>query len=400
MGMVQNNGMAHMAGGQMSAYQTPYSSSPYGGNIPTSTAPNIPPNFMPPSSGAQGFPMNSMSVNPQNQAQRMQPPPPSSTPTQPGPRASPFAGPSSHHTPPNAGPQSQFSPPQAANQLHPQNSNNSQQAQAGTILTPQTPNFPPGSQSVNGGSSHVTPLSPGSESREKERVTILLNINQQLLMEVISQQASHAEVKKDDLTSVSSPDVAEKSDQERADEKAGGEKGRPTTREYYECMRRLQSNLAYLAAIADRSHKPSSQIPPHPAILVAPVLNSKSIAGASGASADYEADNEEKDEQAKGNDTRGEILKELYKQLQAVFPGVELKKEAPIQAANPALRAQAHPHGAVHFKQQGQAPDPISQQRMQNEMMRQKMMHHQAQQNAQQQMGLSQQQQQGRVPSR
>src|ERR1700730_8974830 len=39
------------------------------------------------------------------------------------------------------------------------------------------------------------------------------------------------------------------------------------------CMRRLQANLAYLAAIADRSHKPSSQIPPHPAIISAPPLS-------------------------------------------------------------------------------------------------------------------------------
>ena len=35
-------------------------------------------------------------------------------------------------------------------------------------------------------------------------------------------------------------------------------------------MRRLQSNLAYLAAIADRTHKPASHIPPSPAIMTSP----------------------------------------------------------------------------------------------------------------------------------
>ena len=38
----------------------------------------------------------------------------------------------------------------------------------------------------------------------------------------------------------------------------------------YRCMRRLQANLAYLASIADRAHKPSAQTPAHPAILEPP----------------------------------------------------------------------------------------------------------------------------------
>ena len=36
------------------------------------------------------------------------------------------------------------------------------------------------------------------------------------------------------------------------------------------CMRCLQANLAYLASIADRAHKPASQKPPAPAIMAAP----------------------------------------------------------------------------------------------------------------------------------
>ncbi|OAF61572.1 hypothetical protein VC83_02237 [Pseudogymnoascus destructans] len=59
-------------------------------------------------------------------------------------------------------------------------------------------------------------------------------------------------------------------DKEKAKEKP---KIDPVTgKEFVECMRRIQYNLAYLAAIADRSHKPSSQIPPHPAVISAPSL--------------------------------------------------------------------------------------------------------------------------------
>lgn len=204
-----------------------------------SSAPNMPPNYMPPSSGAQAFQMNPMGMNPQLQGQRMQAPPPASTPTQPGPRVSPFAGPS-HNTPPNGGPPSQFPTPQAPNPAHIQtsNNNNSQQAQggqaqAGQIITPQTPNFPPGVPGAHGGGGggSATPLSPGSEVREKERVSLLLEINSSLLLEVVKLQQTHVEAAKRDEPTVSSPDGAdkEKTEQEK-------DKGRPPSREYVECV--------------------------------------------------------------------------------------------------------------------------------------------------------------------
>jgi hypothetical protein len=40
-----------------------------------------------------------------------------------------------------------------------------------------------------------TPLSPGSEAREKDRVSLLLDINRVLLMEVMRLQAVQAEAK-------------------------------------------------------------------------------------------------------------------------------------------------------------------------------------------------------------
>lgn len=84
---------------------------------------------------------------------------------------------------------------------------------------------------MNVGSSMATPLSPGSEVREKERVTVLLEINKYLLMEVMRLQAVQAESKKED-SAASSPDATEK---EKADkEKERMEKAKPATRDYFE----------------------------------------------------------------------------------------------------------------------------------------------------------------------
>jgi len=209
--------------------------------MPASTGANI--SFMPTTSNAPSFAMNAPNMNSQHQAQRMQPPPSSSTPTQSGPRASPF-GNVPQNTPPNATAQSQFSTPQNPNQTHLQTPNNNQGAQAGTVITPQTPNFPPGSQGANAGSNIATPLSPGSEVREKERVTLLLEINRELLLECmrlnsIAEAKAQAENEKNEAASTTaSPDGAEKEKDEK--EKEGADKLAAKTvrdfltREYYE----------------------------------------------------------------------------------------------------------------------------------------------------------------------
>jgi len=83
-------------------------------------------------------------------------------------------------------------------------------------------------------------------------------------------------------------------------------------------MRRLQSNLAYLAAIADRSHKPSSQIPPHPQIMLAPAFTTR------------QKPHDEKDEKVdsvESNRDRINILNKQYTRLQELFPGADLQKE-------------------------------------------------------------------------
>jgi hypothetical protein len=165
-------------------------------------------------------------------------------------------------------------------------------------------------------------------------------------------------------------------------------------------MRRLQSNLAYLAAIADRSHKPSSQIPAHPAIMSAPPIPSKSQStSATTSSPQAETKKEESNEvKIPDNEDHAEILREQYKKLQALFPGVDPKKEPPLQSANSAARAQAQQQAQAQMAAQGQKAqgDMSAQQKLQNDLMRQKMMmqQQQAQQQAAQRQAHQQEMQQ------
>lgn len=87
-------------------------------------------------------------------------------------------------------------------------------------------------------------------------------------------------------------------------------------------MRRLQANLSYMAAMADR--KPEVKVPPCPAYLTAPPLNLvlKHRAAPMGpegpdANIDALADRVERDR----------AIKDLYRRLQGVFPGFDAKRE-------------------------------------------------------------------------
>lgn len=136
--------------------------------------------------GAPNFNMNPQAMpNMHPQQRAMQPPqggtpqrpyslpPQNNTPTHTHPQFAPPQIHQQHHTP-------QPAPPHLANQHAPQQTNPTQ----GQQKTPQTPNFPP-------------PLSPASESREKERVTLLLEINRDLLMELMRISQEQAEKKKE-----------------------------------------------------------------------------------------------------------------------------------------------------------------------------------------------------------
>lgn len=167
-------------------------------------------------------------------------------------------------------------------------------------------------------------------------------------------------------------------------------------------MKRLQSNLAYLAAIADRSHKPASQIHAHPAIMKAPLITSRP----STSSAETETKMEESDEKKADVllEERIENLKVYYKQLQALFPGVDPNKEPSRPPPNPQARTQAQQQAIqIQAAQQAQNQKMQSQnqgtgldqqqQKMQQEIMRQKMMQQAHQQQAQNQHMMAQQQQ-------
>ncbi|RKF64920.1 putative glutamine repeat protein-1 protein [Golovinomyces cichoracearum] len=358
MGMGSNSGMVHMGSGNaFPSYQTPYSRSPYSGGLSTPTT-SVIPNFTPGSSAPSAYGMNVSSTSPQNQTPRLQPSSNSSTPTQYNSRASSFSNGQYRSTQNTPNVQSQFQTSQNHNQQLPAPIN-IQKTQPVIPLTPQAPNFPAGIQSTPGASAVTVPLSPDSEAREKERVTVLLNINKELILEVMDLQAAQQDIK--DEASGGPNGGFEK-------EKA---RGSISSRYYFECMRRLQANLAYLAARADRN-KPSSQIPTHPQVMFAPPisprLSQNKISIATSPMSDCKREVEEK--QSDVERERLETIKEYYRKLQALFPGIDPRKES---FPNPMARTQQ--------PQKQNAVDTNFQQKMQNDV-RLKMM--KAQQNQQQ----------------
>lgn len=121
----------------------------------------------------------------------------------------------------------------------------------------------------------------------------------------------------------------------------------------YRCLRRLNANLQYLAALADRKNK----LPPCPAILSAPPLNMglavrylpENAEAPDGGPVDAAADREE----------RSKYLRSLYGKLQGLFPGIDPKKEPAFPVQN--MRAQQKPG------QQGQPPQQGQQQGQQQQ---------------------------------
>ncbi|KAI9370302.1 hypothetical protein BJX61DRAFT_100902 [Aspergillus egyptiacus] len=105
--------------------------------------------------------------------------------------------------------------------------------------------------------------SQATTAREKERVSVLLEINSMLLQEAINLQTAGkaggppaqqgAQEANPSPTTESTPD-----------------KNAPRSPEYVNCMRRLQVNLAYLATVADKGKKSAGVVPPTPAIMTPP----------------------------------------------------------------------------------------------------------------------------------
>ncbi|KAL4892765.1 hypothetical protein BDV59DRAFT_179721 [Aspergillus ambiguus] len=117
------------------------------------------------------------------------------------------------------------------------------------------------------GAAQPAPQSPAA-SREKARVSVLLDINSMLLQEVVNLQAAgKAGGPPPTQGSHDSNNPSPSSDQ--ASDAAKGPTQKPSP-EYVDCMRRLQANLAYLATIADRAKKSGGVAPQAPAIMTPP----------------------------------------------------------------------------------------------------------------------------------
>ena len=80
----------------------------------------------------------------------------------------------------------------------------------------------------------VTPMSPGSEAREKDRVTLLLEINRDLLLEVMRLQAAQQaekQAEKKEEANINSPDNTGDKDKTEKEKTAKS----VSSREYFEC---------------------------------------------------------------------------------------------------------------------------------------------------------------------
>ncbi|KAF5569815.1 CYC8-general repressor of transcription [Fusarium phyllophilum] len=354
-GMMPNAGMQHMAAnGQMAGFQQQFAGNPYGQVVPSSVAPqNFAPNYMM-GGGMQGFPMNQpgMPQNPQMlqrlqqqqqaqaqaQQQQQQQQQQAANPAGMGQVSTPQRPPSAAQgTPNNALPsqQGQFPTPQPPSQSQTPTNQQSQQPQSqqqqqqtqqaptqaqgqqqsqqpisAGLSTPQTPTFSTNQGPAVNGTLTAAPLSPGTESRDKERFALLLDINHELLYESIQIQATQQELKKESAA------AGNPADKKPTDEET------QLQQDYLQCMRRLQANLSYMAALADR--KPEVKVPPCPAYLTAPALtlSLKLRAPAVGPEA---ADNNI--DPVADRDERNNSIRDLYSRLQAVFPGIDPKRE-------------------------------------------------------------------------
>ncbi|KAL2266986.1 hypothetical protein VTJ83DRAFT_4263 [Remersonia thermophila] len=322
-GIMQNPAMPHMAANGQMAFQAPFTTGPYMAGV-ASTAPpqpQLPANFM--MAGQMGsYPMGAGVPGQQPMMQRMQ----QAQQAQQGPAGMSVSTPQRPFNPPQGTPTSSMPPqqppvstPQTRATPPTQTPTTAQPPQPSSIATPQTPTFPGDqAQPPANGTSVVgsAPQSPASDSRDKERMSVLLEINQELLYESIQLVNSRNELKKQQAT-------ADASGQKSGDVDYAEEE-KLANIDYNHCMKRLQANLTYMFALADRKGKP--QIPPSPAYLTPPPLNLNlriRLPPPSGPDdpierpADPVADRAERDQ----------LIKSLYKKLQALYPGVDPNKE-------------------------------------------------------------------------
>ncbi|KAI1814307.1 hypothetical protein GGS20DRAFT_548928 [Poronia punctata] len=186
-----------------------------------------------------------------------------------------------------------------------------------SIQTPQTPTFPAQTQNsgTNGTTTASTPLSPGADPKDKERVGIILDINNELLLEAMQIQTTQHIIRKERAAVNGTDGNGNNGDKKPTEEEQ-------LAQDYIQCMRRLQTNLSYLAGLADKERKPTQPSQPYPVYLKAPTLNTnvklRQVQAQEGGDTKPEA--LDREETAK-------YIGELYKKLQALFPDVDPNKE-------------------------------------------------------------------------
>ncbi|GAB1316660.1 CYC8-general repressor of transcription [Madurella fahalii] len=344
-GMMQNAAMPHMAANGQMAFQAPFTTSPYGAGIPSSAAPQpqLPANFMMPGQMAP-YQMNAaMAPQQPMMQQRMHP-------AQQNPATMSVSTPQRPFNPGQGTPTSSMS--HQPTQMSTPQQQGTPQSQTPTtavppptsVATPQTPTFPTEpQQQVNGTSTGSAPQSPATDSRDKERFAILLEINQELLYESIQLVNSRAELKKEQA-------AAEAGGTKRGDVDYAEEE-KLANLDYNQCMRRLQANLTYMFGLADR--KPKAQAAPCPAYLTPPPLNLnlklRLPPGTPDDGIEWPAD------PVADRAERDQLMKNLYKRLQALYPGIDPKNEP---AAQMAARAGAGNPNTAAVKANGAAATP------------------------------------------
>ncbi|KAI0597014.1 hypothetical protein F4775DRAFT_272046 [Biscogniauxia sp. FL1348] len=227
-----------------------------------------------------------------------------------------------HQQPPQPQPQPQSQQQQQQQQQQPPPSSN--------VQTPQTPTFPTSGQGsvVNGISANPTPLSPGVDPRDKDRVAVILEINNELLLEAMQIQQTQLSLKSEREKSNGGDGTTNEADKKPTEEEEF------LQQDYNQCMRRLQTNLTYLAGLADKKGHGSNT--PCPAYLQAPPLHMniklKQLQGTEGGETKSEVS--EREETAK-------YMGDLYKKLQGLYPGVDPTKEPAFSmpAARPGAQA-------------------------------------------------------------
>ncbi|KAK7721027.1 hypothetical protein SLS64_001321 [Diaporthe eres] len=277
------------------------------------------PNYM--MSGPMGgYPMNSQ----QQLIQRMQQQQSQQAPGGMGTPTPPRQFPGSQGTPNPTVPaqqQGQFGTPSNSQAAAQSQTPTQAPPSANSVTTPQTPTFPMSGQgAVNG---HSTPLSPNSQAKGQERISLLLEINQELLFEAINLRHNIEEVKREATSSTGPEQQKEKKEEEEAFA--------------HDWAQRLQANLAYLASLADR--KQSSQ--PAPAYLTPPILTMRLKLRPMPATPDAE-----KVDGSGDREDREKLMREQYQKLQTLFPGID-PNNVPVSrpqpkpgAANPAMAMQ------------------------------------------------------------